>query len=217
MRRYLTDGANRLVAERREFADRAAAAVDRVMTNPATGLPEVSTLFADRGLSSDTSIFVDFAIDSALEAMKSRGLLAPGGVARAGIVGPGLDFTDKREGYDFYPQQTMQPFALYESLARRDLARTSGVQVVAFDVSTRVVQHIEAARRRAAAGEGYLLHLPRDTAVEWNPNLVTYWRELGSNIGEPRRRDVSSGGCRRGNAGRIASVRKWSAQSSRWT
>ena len=185
LRRYLTDGTARLVAERREFADRAAAAVERLVANPSTGLPEVSTLFADRGLSSDTSIFVDYAVDAALEAMRLRNLLPAGSVRRVAIVGPGLDFTDKREGFDFYPQQTMQPFAVYESLVRRHLAPTSGIRIAAFDVSARVIQHIDGARRRAAVGESYVLHLPRDTAFEWNPNLLAYWRELGTTIGEP--------------------------------
>ncbi|HYT64874.1 MAG TPA: hypothetical protein VEL51_00540 [Vicinamibacterales bacterium] len=28
------------------------------------------------------------------------------------IIGPGLDFSDKAKGYDVYPPQTIQPFAL---------------------------------------------------------------------------------------------------------
>ena len=31
------------------------------------------------------------------------------------IVGPGLDFVDKRQGTDFYPVQTIQPFAVVDS------------------------------------------------------------------------------------------------------
>jgi hypothetical protein len=37
-------------------------------------------------------------------------------------VGPGLDFADKQEGYDFYPLQTIQPFAVIDSLRVRKLA-----------------------------------------------------------------------------------------------
>ena len=46
-------------------------------------------------------------------------------VARVAVIGPGLDFIDKNEesGYDYYPQQTLQPFALYDSLVRLGLAR----------------------------------------------------------------------------------------------
>jgi len=40
--------------------------------------------------------------------MRDRGAFAAGSVRRVGIIGPGLDFTDKQEGYDFYPAQTVQ-------------------------------------------------------------------------------------------------------------
>ena len=104
---------------------------------------------------------------------------------RAAIVGPGLDFADKREGYDFYPQQTMQPFAVVDALARQGFAPAMGATMATFDVSPRINQHMEAARARAAAGDGYVIQLARDTAVEWNPNLIRYWSEFGSGIGEP--------------------------------
>jgi len=54
--------------------------------------------------------------------MKARGLLKAGAVMRVGIIGPGLDFTDKQEGFDFYPIQTVQPFAVMDSLLRLSLA-----------------------------------------------------------------------------------------------
>ena len=47
--------------------------------------------------------------------------LAAGSVRRVALIGPGLDFTDKAEGYDFYPPQTIQPFALLDSLVRLGL------------------------------------------------------------------------------------------------
>jgi hypothetical protein len=34
------------------------------------------------------------------------------------VIGPGLDVADKQDGFDFYPQQTLQPFALVDSLRR---------------------------------------------------------------------------------------------------
>ena len=43
---------------------------------------------------------------------RREGDAPPQSVRRVAIVGPGLDFTDKAEGFDFYPQQTIQPFAL---------------------------------------------------------------------------------------------------------
>ena len=183
LRTYLDQSVARVAAERRELAERATAAIERVLTNPATGLPEAATLYAERGLASDTSLFIDFAVDAALEALTANAVFAPGMVRRVGIVGPGLDFADKREGYDFYPQQTMQPFAVADGLLRHGLAPGGGAAIAAFDVSPRIVQHIERARTRAAAGEGYVIQLARDTAVGWNPNLVAYWKQFGGRIG----------------------------------
>jgi len=54
--------------------------------------------------------------------MAQKGLLKPGGVHRLAIVGPGLDFVNKKFGADFYPPQTTQPFAVIDSLVRLRLA-----------------------------------------------------------------------------------------------
>ena len=75
-----------------------------------------SRLFRTRGLSLDTSLVPNYSVEQALAAMKARGLVGPGSVRRVAIVGPGLDFADKDVGFDFYPQQTLQPFAVLDSL-----------------------------------------------------------------------------------------------------
>ena len=77
-----------------------------------------SKLFRDRGLSLDTSFRPSFALEQALVQLRQRGLLKPGTIRDVAVIGPGLDFTDKTSGYDFYPQQTLQPFALIDSLVR---------------------------------------------------------------------------------------------------
>lgn len=140
-----------------------------------------STLFRDRGLSSDTSVPPNFAIEQALEA---KGILGAGTVRRVAIVGPGLDFADKAEAYDFYPQQTIQPFALIDSLIRLGLAELDDLRMTTFDLSPRINQHLEAARQRARAGGAYVLVLPRHRDERWNPGLVTYWERFGDRIGE---------------------------------
>ena len=149
-----------------------------------TRAPEPSLRFGDRGLSSDTSIFSDFAIEQALEAIKSGGMLGADSIRRVAIVGPGLDFTDKLEGYDFYPQQTFQPFAVIDSLIRLGLARRDDLRVTTFDLSLKINQHLEAARQRARAGGAYVLQLPLATDLHLNPDLVTYWKRFGDRIGE---------------------------------
>ena len=144
------------------------------------------TVFRDRGLAPDTSVFVNFGIDETLTALKAAGLLRDREVRRVGIVGAGLDFTDKQEGYDFYPEQTMQPFAVADSLMRAGLGAPD-LRVTAFDVSPRVLQHLESARGRARAGEAYTVVLPRRPDQAWTPGLVQYWQRFGDRIGDATR------------------------------
>jgi hypothetical protein len=157
------------------------AAVSRAVD--AGGALAISTMYRTRGLSSDTSLLVDYGIDRALEAMAGAGT-GKASVQRVAIVGPGLDFTDKLWGYDFYPQQTIQPFAVIDSLIRHGLSDPGDVQVTAFDVSPRIIQHLDTARARAKAGSSYGLVLLRDVDRSWTPDLVAYWRRLGDRIGE---------------------------------
>jgi SAM-dependent methyltransferase len=151
---------------------------------PVAEVRDKLTLFRDRGLSSDTSILIDVAIEQALEAIKAKGLIDPGTVRRVAIVGPGLDFTDKLDGYDFYAEQTIQPFAIIDSLIRLGLGHPAELQVTAFDLSPRVLQHLEAARARARAGSSYALVLPRNLDRPWTANLVQDWERFGDRIGE---------------------------------
>jgi hypothetical protein len=149
-----------------------------------TELSDRLTLFRERGLSSDTSIFIDYGIDATLDAIKRQRLIGAGAVRRVAVVGPGLDFSDKLDGYDFYPPQTIQPFAVIDSLMRLGLAARSDLQVTAFDLSPRILQHLDAARTRARMGRSYPLVLPRNLDQSWSAPLVTYWQRVGDRIGE---------------------------------
>ena len=144
-----------------------------------------SRLFRSRGLSLDTSLMTNYSVEQTLTAMKARGLLAPGVVKRVAIVGPGLDFADKDVGFDFYPQQTVQPFAVLDSLDRLGLTPATGADVVALDISPRIVDHITRVRARATTNVGYTLHLPLPKSVPWLPEVRTYWQRFGDRIGAP--------------------------------
>lgn len=142
-------------------------------------------LFQNRGVSLDTGIFSSFSIDQALQDLKNRGMLHEGQVARAAVIGPGLDFSDKNENasYDYYPQQTLQPFALFDSLVRMGLAKPGGLSISIFDISSRVIGHLERARERARTNTGYVIQLPRQAEPAWPPDLIAYWRSLGDSVG----------------------------------
>ena len=170
-----------------------------VLHDPSTGLADQITIFRDRGLASDTLLWINFAIERALIEMKAGGALRPRSVRRAAIIGPGLDVVDKQEGYDFYPLQTIQPFALIDSIGRAGLAATVGVGITAFDVSPAVIGHIEAARARAAKGMPYTVVLPRTLDQPWTAELAAFRDQFGDEIGKP-----VAAAAPPANAGRVA-------------
>jgi len=160
--------------------------------DPITEFAQRSRLFRTRGLSLDTSLGPDYSIEQALVAMRARGLLRPGSVRRVAIVGPGLDFTDKEVGFDIYPQQTLQPFAVLDSLKRLELAPSpSGPEIALLDISPRIIDHVTRARARAARNIGYTLNLPLPRRTPWLPDVRTYWQTFGDRIGAPARTPTS--------------------------
>jgi len=169
----------RAISESATYASLDAAA--GALKDPSLEFAERSRLYRTRGLSSDTSIRTNMAVEEALKQIHT-GARERRLVRRVAIIGPGLDFTDKQGGYDFYPQQTIQPFAIMDSLIRLGLARANMLTVTTFDLSGRVNEHIERARGRARQGVPYVIQLPLDTDVSWTPAMLRYWQQFGDTI-----------------------------------
>ncbi len=150
---------------------------------------EQAHLYAQRGISLDTNLWPDYALDRTLEEMEKAGLLKPGAIRRIAIVGPGLDFANKEYGNDFYPPQSIQPFAVLDSLIRLGLTDPKSFQLYTFDISPGVNIHIARAQKSAAAGKPYVVQLPWNSAVPFNDQYLaafqTYWKALGKRIGDP--------------------------------
>ena len=146
-------------------------------------------LFQDRGISLDTNLWPDYALDVQLRSMTEKGLLKPGSVRRIAIVGPGLDFANKEAGSDFYPPQTIQPFAVLDSLFRLGVADPAKVELYTVDISQEVNVHVDRARRNAARGLPYVVQLPWNTerpmSDDYRASFIAYWSKLGDRIGEP--------------------------------
>jgi len=143
-----------------------------------------SKLFRDRGLSADTSFRPNFALERALATMKEKGTLRSGSIREIAVIGPGLDFADKASGYDFYPQQTLQPFALIDSLVRLGIvADARMLHVVTLDLSPRVNAHLRTMKQRAQAGQPYRIRLPLSPGIPWSSDVLAYWRNAGARIG----------------------------------
>jgi len=147
-----------------------------------TELAQRARLFANRGLAPDTSWAINFALAEALRALKDASILGPGTVRRVAVVGPGLDFVDKAEGHDYYPPQSLQPFAVIDALIASGLSPAAGPQLTTIDVSPRVNDYL----RRLISPSGrrpFDLQFVRSRLVRWTPDATRYWNAFGAAIG----------------------------------
>ena len=145
-------------------------------------------MFQQRGISLDTNLWPDYDLDVQFRRMAAQGMLKPGAVHKVAIVGPGLDFANKQEGVDYYPPQTVQPFAVLDSLIRLGLADASTVEVYTLDISSQVNSHVATIRRSAALRRPFVIQLPWFAEGRWTDEFRTqfnhYWEDLGSQIGD---------------------------------
>jgi hypothetical protein len=178
---FLAANLLRMLREDAQLAD----ALERAQeADPGTEFRTRSQVFERRGISLDTSIFPNFALEEALKGLREKGILRAGMVRRVAIVGPGLDTINKDVGFDYYPEQTIQPFAVADSLLRLGLARENQLKITTLDISERVNAHIRAARKNAQRGARYALQLPIRSDIRWRREALSFWEGFGSAIGE---------------------------------
>lgn len=177
----LFDNLVRYLNEQRAYATVFASA----KTTSSPGIPiTLANLYQTRGLSTDTSILVDYALAQALQDLYHTGLLKQDSVRRAGVIGPGLDLIDKQGGSDLYPPQITQPFVLMDTLLRLKLAKVEDLRISTFDVNARINQHLEGAVKRARDNQAYIMHLVYNDSLGWSPGAVGFWKTCGDLIGE---------------------------------
>ena len=181
--KYFTENLRRFIAEQAAYQKKLQDAATEA--DPSAVYLARGTLFETRGLSVDTSLLPNFALEETLRAMLKKGVLAAGSMHRIAVIGPGLDFTDKRDGYDFYPLQTLQPFAVLEAVARLGLGKAEDVQVVCLDLNSAVIAHVQRLAERGRAGQPYTVQLPRDPQADWSPEAISYWKNFGEVLGSP--------------------------------
>jgi hypothetical protein len=181
--KFLLNGLDRVVKEMSSYAAelqnaKRAGDIDQIFAVR-------SRLYAARGVSLDTSWQPNLAVEQALRQLLTGKLLPKDSANRLAVIGPGLDFVDKSEGYDFYPVQTFQPFALMDSALRLGLADPQRVRVTSLDISERVNQHLARLHQQAEAGAPYRVQLLRPAKVAWTPESISYWEHFGDRVGTP--------------------------------
>ncbi len=132
----------------------------------------------DGGISGETSLLAGFAIEDSLANLKSRGAI-PARIRRIAVIGPGLDFAG-----DMFPPQSIQPFAVLDSVLRLGLAQASDVEVTSFDLNPSVLTHIKTLPAKVRSGR-YRVQLPPQAAAGWNAGSTAYWQHFGDLIGKP--------------------------------
>ena len=173
----------RFAIEQREYQEKLKLA--GASGDPGETLFVRATLFERRGLSVGTSLLPNYALEDTLRAMLRKGALGARRIRNIAVVGPGLDFTDKRDGYDFYPVQTIQPFAVLEAVVRLGLGDPDGLRLVTLDLNPSVNAHLRQMAERARTGTPYVVNLPRDRAADWTTEAIAYWEHFGELIGSP--------------------------------
>jgi len=143
------------------------------------GLPK-NQARADVGISPETSLLINFAVDDALRSLKASGTL-PARIRRVAVIGPGLDLAGDPEVYDNEPPQSIQPFAVLESVLRLG-GQPGDVQVAALDMNPFVIAHLKSVASKARSGQRATLQLPRPTSG-WNSAAIAYWQRFGEVIG----------------------------------
>ncbi len=181
IRQYLISSLKRVLNESSGFAS----IIEQARKNDEDIFVVRSKLFSRRGLSSDTSLKPNLAIEKAIAEIKQKGLV--GKIRRVAIIGPGLDFTDKEEGYDFYPPQTLQPFAVIESVLKSNLADKASLRIDTYDLSPKVNSHIANFVTLAKFKRKYTVQLPLSTDRKWTDEFNVYWKNFGSLIATPAR------------------------------
>ncbi|MCC7008412.1 MAG: class I SAM-dependent methyltransferase [Acidobacteria bacterium] len=127
-----------------------------------------------------------YVVERALNDLVMHRLVDRQSIRRVAVVGPGLEFRDDGHARDFYPEQTLQPFTLADSLVRVGLAHPDRLELTIYDVDPRVLDHVAAVQAVVQRGASYRLHLPLppDTPSHaWQPGLVAYWQRAGNWIG----------------------------------
>ena len=188
---YVEGNLERLIREERAYENDQKAA--RQTGDTERVLLDRATIFRQRGLSFDTSLEPDFALETMLKQLVQKRLVNGDSVRRIAVIGPGLDFADKRLGLDFYPIQTIQPFAVLETVLRLGLGQPGKVRVVACDLNPAVLAHIKSLADQARWGRPYVVQLPKDSRNEWSSGLVSYWQHFGELLGSPTRPLVPPG------------------------
>ncbi|MSV29452.1 MAG: hypothetical protein EXQ52_12035 [Bryobacterales bacterium] len=137
----------------------------------------VAALYQRRGHSTDTDVTSGYGVHTGLEVLTA---LRPGTrIRRVLLVGPGLDWAPRMSLDEDTPPQSLQPYALADSLVRLGLAAADDLRVDCVDVNPRVVTYLNGFA--GGARRLWLRETPGDS--EWRHYFLALGKATGTRKG----------------------------------
>ena len=153
----------------------------RDISDPRSAAIFVSSLYQDRGHSTDTQIEANFAIYIALAALKSE---TPSlRVDNVLIVGPGLDFAPRTDLIDIINPQSYQPFMVADALLALKLSASEALRIHCVDINDRVIGYLRGFPRRRPRQMSIISGVADNERHPLSSEYKGYFRELGKSIG----------------------------------
>jgi hypothetical protein len=145
----------------------------------------VTSLYQDRGHSTDTQIESNFAVYTALAALKAGEKSQPLSthLNKVLIIGPGLDFAPRTDFIDLFGPQSYQPFAVADALLSLKLCEAARLQIDCVDINERVVAYLQGLRRRGEVTLSILSGVSDGAGRALSEDYKNYFRNLGSSVG----------------------------------
>jgi hypothetical protein len=145
----------------------------------------VASLYMDRGHSTDTQIESNFAVYTALAALKAGEKSQPPSTRlnKVLIIGPGLDFAPRTDFIDLFGPQSYQPFAIADALLSLKLCDADRLRIDCVDINERVVAHLQSLRRRGEVTLSILSGVSAGAGRALSEDYKGYFRNLGSSVG----------------------------------
>lgn len=141
----------------------------------------IASLYQTRGHSTDTQIEANFAVYTAMAALKAQSPSTD--LNQVLIIGPGLDFAPRTDLIDAFGPQSYQPFAVADALLGLNLTRRESLRIHCADINERVVAYLQGLRRRQAIELSILSGVSDIAAHPLTSDFKDYFCNLGKNIG----------------------------------
>jgi hypothetical protein len=143
----------------------------------------VESLYQQRGYSTDTQVDANFAVYTALAALRARTGARPTRLNKVLIVGPGLDFAPRTDLVDLFGPQCYQPFAVADALLQLGLADRDRLRIHCVDINERVIDHLKGLRQRDRVTLALLSGAGDSRERPLTEEYKSYFRDLGRAVG----------------------------------